>query len=65
MCASDTFLSRIMYFGSALLPSLIVDKEHESKLYPVSKHLSFLIEETGYLHIQATKPDTVGEYSID
>lgn len=41
-------------------PSMIVEKEYEHKLYPLSKMFSFLIEESGYMHLQATKPDTIG-----
>lgn len=29
-------------------------------MYPVGRELMFLIQETGYFHIQATKPDTIG-----
>ena len=30
-------------------------------MYPLSKHWAFKMEESGYFHIQATKPDTVGK----
>jgi len=29
-------------------------------MYPLSYQLSWIVEESGYLHIQATKPDTIG-----
>lgn len=41
-------------------PSWGISKKNEHKLYPLSSVLGFYIEETGYLHIQATKPDTIG-----
>jgi pimeloyl-ACP methyl ester carboxylesterase len=42
-------------------PSLIVSSEQEkSDVYPLSKTFSASLEETGYMHIQMTKPDTVG-----
>ncbi|KAM3958015.1 juvenile hormone epoxide hydrolase-like [Aphomia sociella] len=44
----------------AIYPSLFMDSELVDRLYPLTKTLSFLIEESGYLHIQATKPDTLG-----
>ncbi|XP_026756628.2 juvenile hormone epoxide hydrolase-like [Galleria mellonella] len=47
-------------FLIAIYPSLFVDSELVERLYPLSKSLSFLIEESGYFHIQATKPDTIG-----
>ena len=41
-------------------PSLVGVSEHYSLYYPLSTTLSTLIEESGYFHIQATKPDTIG-----
>lgn len=45
---------------SAVFPSLLVEKEHVARIYPVGHHLSHIMEESGYMHIQATKPDTIG-----
>lgn len=47
-------------FVGALFPSLIVEPELANRLYPLSEKYSTLLEELGYMHIQATKPDTVG-----
>ncbi|KAF7394498.1 hypothetical protein HZH66_007672 [Vespula vulgaris] len=44
----------------AFFPSLVVDKQYEHKIYPLTNYFYRLIEETGYLHLQATKPDTIG-----
>ncbi|XP_046972681.1 juvenile hormone epoxide hydrolase-like [Vanessa cardui] len=41
-------------------PKLIVEPELESRMYPWGEHVARLIEESGYLHLQATKPDTIG-----
>ncbi|XP_047036726.1 juvenile hormone epoxide hydrolase-like [Helicoverpa zea] len=41
-------------------PSFIVEPELADRMYPLSKHMSKIVEESGYFHIQATKPDTVG-----
>ncbi|XP_049881180.1 juvenile hormone epoxide hydrolase-like isoform X2 [Pectinophora gossypiella] len=43
-----------------ILPSLVVEPELADRMLPVSDHMDFLIQETGYYHIQATKPDTIG-----
>uniref|UniRef100_T1IXJ3 Epoxide hydrolase n=1 Tax=Strigamia maritima TaxID=126957 RepID=T1IXJ3_STRMM len=48
-----------MLIGS-LWPSVLVDDKNYNKLYPVIGNFLFALSETGYLHIQATKPDTVG-----
>ncbi|XP_063394557.1 juvenile hormone epoxide hydrolase-like [Cydia fagiglandana] len=48
-----------MLLGS-VLPSLVVEPHLVERLYPLGKTFSSLMEESGYMHIQATKPDTVG-----
>ncbi|XP_012218176.1 juvenile hormone epoxide hydrolase 1-like [Linepithema humile] len=56
-------MSKSNFFWKLLgvfIPSLVVESEHYSRMYPLESHLSFLIEESGYFHIQATKPDTIG-----
>lgn len=45
----------------AFFPSLIVEEKYADRMYPLSEKYASLIEEMGYLHIQATKPDTVGK----
>lgn len=45
-----------------LLPSFVFDSPaiDSAKLYPPLEKLVWLLKETGYAHIQATKPDTIG-----
>lgn len=45
-----------------ILPSFVFDNPtlDAAKLYPLIDKLTFLVKETGYFHIQATKPDTIG-----
>ncbi|CAH2229067.1 jg27671 [Pararge aegeria aegeria] len=44
----------------AFVPSLVVEPHLADRMYPLSKYFAFLMEEFGYLHLQATKPDTIG-----
>ncbi|XP_049881303.1 juvenile hormone epoxide hydrolase-like [Pectinophora gossypiella] len=44
----------------AWFPSLIVEPHLADRMYPLSSFFAYLMEEFGYMHIQATKPDTVG-----
>lgn len=46
---------------ASFFPSLIVESKYADRLYPLSKRYSTLLEEMGYMHLQATKPDTVGK----
>jgi microsomal epoxide hydrolase len=43
-----------------LLPSLVLNPSDYYKVYPVGDKISLMLQESGYFHIQATKPDTVG-----
>lgn len=61
MCIVNTPAANLKTVLGSFYPSLIVDKKHESKMYPLSKFFSTLMLEFGYMHIQATKPDTLGK----
>ncbi|KAI8423874.1 hypothetical protein MSG28_012875 [Choristoneura fumiferana] len=41
-------------------PSFVVESHLADRMYPITKVFSYLVEESGYMHIQSTKPDTVG-----
>ncbi|KAI4471801.1 epoxide hydrolase 1-related [Holotrichia oblita] len=60
MCFTMEPLPNLKLLIGSLFPSWIVEKKFEDRVYPLSKIYSRLLEETGYLHIQATKPDTLG-----
>ncbi|XP_046739170.1 juvenile hormone epoxide hydrolase 1-like [Diprion similis] len=65
MCQNNAPSSYLWTILGAYIPSLVVSSEHWSKMYPLSYHWSRLVEEFGYVHIQATKPDTVGTALTD
>ncbi|XP_036144158.1 LOW QUALITY PROTEIN: juvenile hormone epoxide hydrolase 1 [Monomorium pharaonis] len=60
MCAIMGTSSTVWTLIGSIFPSLVVDKEHADRMYPLGHHMSRLLEETGYMHIQASKPDTIG-----
>lgn len=66
MCAClPPLLSQIKILIGNWFPSVVLDKiDKKEKIYPLSSFYSFLIEETGYTHLQSTKPDTIGEYLL-
>ena len=46
----------------AWLPDLVFGSQSEAdKIYPLGEKMLDVLKETGYMHIQATKPDTVGK----
>lgn len=60
MCSTFTPKTLFWLFVGSYFPSLVGGSENYSLYYPLSRVLSNLIEESGYFHIHATKPDTVG-----
>jgi len=49
-----------MFLGAYLPSGMILPQTFENKFYPFSSFFSVFLRETGYFHIQATKPDTIG-----
>jgi len=68
MCSATTSLTLNDYVRLVLgtyWPSIIVSNENEkSRTYPLSKMFFGFLEESGYMHLQMTKPDTAGTLFI-
>nr|XP_022920508.1 juvenile hormone epoxide hydrolase 1-like [Onthophagus taurus] len=60
MCFSLAPSATLKHLFWSIYPSAIVEKEHEHKMYPIGKIYENILLEFGYMHIQSTKPDTVG-----
>lgn len=58
--AIRTTLSTVKLIYASYFPSLFVERQHVSFVFPLMDKLKVLIEESGYFHLQATKPDTIG-----
>lgn len=41
-------------------PTLVVDEKYVDRMYPLSRVIKGIVEESGYFHLQATKPDSIG-----
>lgn len=54
----------VKHIIASYFPSLIVDKEDMANLKPLKTFVLDLLVESGYYHIQATKPNTIGKYDI-
>ncbi|XP_047025589.1 juvenile hormone epoxide hydrolase-like [Helicoverpa zea] len=59
MPLSSRAISYLKLFIGSLAPNL-VDSDHPERVYPLKKHFTYLMRESGYFHIQSTKPDTIG-----
>ncbi|XP_052865137.1 juvenile hormone epoxide hydrolase 2-like isoform X1 [Anopheles cruzii] len=60
MCSVQTSLSYPKTFIAGLKPNWFVDEQYIDYYFPFGSKFLGILEETGYLHIQATKPDTIG-----
>lgn len=61
MCTVYTPLSYIKTLLGVIYPTWFTRKEHIDRVYPISKRFALMTQESGYLHLQATKPDTIGK----
>ncbi|CAD7077456.1 unnamed protein product [Hermetia illucens] len=60
ICWSHGLLSMIKTTIASYYPKLFVPEGYEDFFFPQSEKFKFLLEESGYMHIQSTKPDTIG-----
>lgn len=65
MCSMISFWTFVKTYFFSYFPSLLLPEEDYHLMYPLSEHWLSKVEESGYLHIQATKPDTVGVAQSD
>ena len=58
-----TVCQKLRFFAAKYFPKMVVDEQDVHKLGQTN--LTFFLEESGYFHIQATKPDTLGVAMAD
>lgn len=63
-CVVLSPMAVLKHILGAIHPPLLVEQPMAHKMYPIKNLLTFLYQESGYLHLQATKPDTVGKNRI-
>lgn len=64
MCFSTSPLTHLKSFIAGYFPTAFVDAKFVDYHFPKSTRLLYTIIESGYFHLQATKPDTIGECHI-
>lgn len=60
MCAVLTPKAMLKGAIASIIPSYFVPKGYEDFFFPLADKLKFIMEESGYMHLQSTKPDTIG-----
>ncbi|CAG7827866.1 unnamed protein product, partial [Allacma fusca] len=59
MCVSYHPRSMLKTFVGSFFPSYFYTPEEAERFLPFSKHVMWFLRESGYMHLQATKPDTL------
>ena len=54
-------IATLHLIAASCFPSIFLSEEDRKYFNPLSEVFREFIKETGYFHIQATKPDTVGK----
>lgn len=60
MCSTFAPMATVKTMIASVYPKGFVPEEYIDFFYPALPKLAGIIEETGYFHLQATKPDTIG-----
>lgn len=60
-CSTQTPLAIMKLLVASLYPTAFVEPQHVNWIFPVGEKFSTLMRETGYFHLQTTKPDTIGK----
>lgn len=65
MCTASFFSMTNIFkkFIASLYPPLFIPDEFADFVFPTLEKFSNILEESGYFHLQATKPDTIGMIS--
>lgn len=61
MPISSMPISVAKVLAGSLFPSLAVDDRYRDRIYPLAELSKYIMRESGYFHIQATKPDTISK----
>ncbi|XP_072932654.1 juvenile hormone epoxide hydrolase-like [Epargyreus clarus] len=64
MPVSSRTISSVKLLLGSLFPSWL-DPKHSERIYPLKNFMKYIIRESGYFHLQATKPDTIGAALTD
>ncbi|XP_026734017.1 juvenile hormone epoxide hydrolase-like [Trichoplusia ni] len=59
MAGSIRRISIVKLLLGSLFPTWI-DSDHPERVYPLTKYFTYVLRESGYFHLQFTKPDTIG-----
>lgn len=60
MCGVQGLKAILKSIVASFAPSTFIDAKYVEYYYPAGPKFMYILAESGYMHIQATKPDTIG-----
>lgn len=60
LCISQSGLALLKLAISSIFPPKIIGKPYVGWYFPLRHKIKYLLSESGYMHLQSTKPDTIG-----
>lgn len=60
MCGLNGLKAILKSVVASFAPTQFIDEKYVEYYYPVGPKFKYLLIESGYMHLQATKPDTIG-----
>lgn len=63
-CVLRSTLSTVKLLVASLYPRAFLDEAYESFVFPLGAHFKQTLMMSGYFHLQATKPDTIGRLAM-
>lgn len=60
MCGNMGPVSMMKMVAANFIPRMFFEEKYSKFFKPLGDVFSYLMEESGYMHLQATKPDTIG-----
>lgn len=60
-CTINSPKTMLKLLVASVKPGWFIDEKYESMFFPMGEKFKFLLRESGYFHMLATKPDTAGK----
>lgn len=59
-CISNTMLAYLKQIFASIMPRRFTETKYVKWFFPLRQKVKFLLQESGFAHLQASKPDTIG-----
>lgn len=63
-CLNMAPFAAIKTVVASYFPTSFVESKYKDFHFPLSDKINFMLQESGYMHIQSTKPETIGKFHL-